>query len=107
MNRRHDNNPNRSLTQAQVLEHLKEECGELFDKAIIVGRWVWIEFDEIPDADLRRYLKELGFHFSRRRSAWQHPCGHEVKRRSHDDPRNRYGAVPVSDMEQETQVQHV
>lgn len=43
--------------------------------ARVVGRWVWIKFDNKPTADVRQALKDYGFRWSRRRGQWAHNCG--------------------------------
>ena len=62
----------------------------------IVGKWVWIEvpFGVTTKRKTAKQLKKLGFHFSKRRSAWQHPCGVESKR-SRKDPRGTYHCQPL------------
>ena len=69
-------NPNRNLSPAKVAERLGEHP-DIVARSRLVGRWIWVEFpdDEKPDADTRSWLRELGFHFNKKRRAWQHPCG--------------------------------
>ena len=64
----------RSQTLA-LLDRLKTEMPEVWDQARVVGRWVWLEFNVAPVKSVRTRLKELGFHWNRERSCWQHPCG--------------------------------
>ena len=47
--------------------------------ARVVGRWVWIKFDDKPDAGTRQSLKDFGFRWSRRRGQWAHNCGHSSR----------------------------
>ncbi len=96
-------NPNSSLSMPDVLARLKVERPDLWSMVEIVGRWVWISFDAKPADTARAYLKALGFHWSRRRSAWQHSCGIR-SRRSSNDPRFRYGSVRPVDVDRETVV---
>lgn len=86
---------NRSKGAADVLSCLKADFHEVWELAEVVGRWVWISFDSKPPAAVRVYLLELGFHFNRQRSAWQHACGVFCKQ-SPGDPRFKYGAVSAS-----------
>ena len=43
--------------------------------AELVGCWVWVSFDEKPDEDTRKLLKDAGFRWIRKRSKWAHNCG--------------------------------
>ena len=96
-------NPNRNLSMTAVLAQMKAERPDLWSRAEIVGRWVWITFDAKPADTVRAYLKGLGFHWSRRRSAWQHSCGIR-SRRSAGDPRFHYGSVRPADVDRESVV---
>jgi len=49
---------------------------------------VWLEFDIAPDVAVRQELRNLGFHWNRKRMLWQHPCG--VRNDSSLDPRQKY-----------------
>ena len=89
-------NDNRSLSVAQVLDCLHRELPAVHGLAVIVGRWVWIEFDEKPAAEIRTYLVELGFRWNLRRRAWQHPCGEYCSKASPRDPRQKYGVRRVA-----------
>ncbi len=57
-----------------ILEVL-EFCKELSLPARVVGKWVWIQFESKPDAEVRQSLKDMGFRWSRRRGQWAHNCG--------------------------------
>ena len=63
--------------------------------AEIVGRWVWLRFDQKPDQDTRSALKAAGFRWCKRRAAWAHNCGFPC-RAGVGDPRMKYGAIPVN-----------
>lgn len=89
-------NPNRRLSPTQVANRLAERP-DVARAARIVGRWIWVEFDEPPDTDTRRWLKELGFHWNRKRRVWQHPCG-RFSKASPNDPRWKYGTLPLADV---------
>jgi hypothetical protein len=43
--------------------------------ARVVGKWVWVEFETKPAAEIRQALKDFGFHWSNRRQQWSHSCG--------------------------------
>jgi len=81
-----------------LLERLKTEMPEIWDQAQVVGKWVWLEFNVPPLATVRTKLKELGFHWNRERTCWQHPCGISRPRSSHD-PKDKYPVVPATALE--------
>lgn len=64
--------------------------------AELVGRWVWLKFDQKPSKETRDKIKAVGFRWSRRRGKWAHNCGHPTTR-SNGDPFWKYGVVPVTD----------
>lgn len=90
-------NPNRSLSTVDLLARIDDDCPELLKACRVVGRWVWAEFAAKPDDETRAYLRELGFHWNRNRSAWQHPCGHFCAKPARSyDPRDVYGEIPAA-----------
>jgi len=40
---------------------------------IIVGCWIWAEFESKPTAEIRTKMKELGFRWNHKRLQWQLP----------------------------------
>lgn len=66
--------------------------GEILKQATVypVGDWLWCEFSAKPDRKFTEQLYLWGFHWSRKRSAWQHPCGVKARGRSPRDPREQY-----------------
>lgn len=60
-----------------LLDRLKVELPEIWNRARVVGKWVWLEFNVPPLAQIRTKLKELGFHWNGKRKCWQHPCAIE------------------------------
>jgi hypothetical protein len=89
--------PNRVLNTDALLELLSSETPNLFDIAEVVGKWVWVQFADIPAAELRRQLAELGFHWNNARQSWQHPCGQFRDKRAPMDPRQKYGSYFAAD----------
>ena len=68
-----------------LLKQLKAEAPEIFEQAVVVGQWVWLEFTGArPAPAILMKLRQLGFHWNRRRRCWQHPCG----TRPANDPRD-------------------
>lgn len=58
-----------------TLDDVIEFCLHHRFKAEVVGRWVWVTFDEKPDHETLKALKDFGFHWSPRREKWAHNCG--------------------------------
>jgi hypothetical protein len=81
---------NRFLTCARLVHLLACHWPDLYERAEVVGRWVWVEFQEPPAPEVRRQLAEFGFHWNRHRQLWQHPGGDQSRRGSGGDPRRRY-----------------
>jgi hypothetical protein len=74
-----------------VVAKLKKELPDLMGQAQVVGQWVWLEFNVRPSPQIRMKLRNLGFHWNKRRRCWQHPCG----TKSPNDPREN-GKYEVS-----------
>ncbi|MFH0981839.1 MAG: hypothetical protein V2A79_09900 [Planctomycetota bacterium] len=87
----------------QVLEYLRTQ--NLAEYAQIVGRWVWLEFPDKPSAEVRAGLTAVGFRWNRKRSCWQHSCGHHCVSSPADSwyLKSKYGTVLVSGIEIDTQ----
>ena len=79
-------------TQAHLVR-LRDRLPATVPYARVVGKWIWIEFPTIPDPATRAALKDLGFHWSKRRGAWQNPCGFTGTGKSRRDPRAKYGEI--------------
>ncbi len=88
---------NRSLDTAKLLALLESDAPMFHETAEIVGKWVWIEFEDKQPVTVTRVLAELGFHWNNARQAWQHPCGIYRDRRATHDPRRRYGSYAAAD----------
>jgi len=86
-----------SLPTLDLLGRLGREMPEVFEQALVVGKWVWLEFNVAPVKPIREKLKELGFHWNAGRKCWQHPCGLPTER-SIRDPRSYYQVIPATDM---------
>lgn len=61
-----------------------------FHMAEVVGRWVWIAFEQKQPSDVTRLLAEFGFHWNRARQVWQHPCRTYSAKAASRDPRTTY-----------------
>jgi len=68
--------------------------------ADVVGRWVWVKFDDKPDVETRTLLKGAGFRWVKVRMQWAHNCGYH-SRKGKGNPRWKYGSVPVSEISQD------
>jgi hypothetical protein len=80
---------NRGLSTAGVLDLLYYQAPRLWELAEVVGKWVWIQFEQQPPRDITATLSELGFHWNRKRQLWQHPCGQFIPG-TRQDPRQKY-----------------
>jgi hypothetical protein len=81
-----------------LLDRMKSELPEVWDRAEVVGKWVWLEFNVAPLQEIRGKLRALGFHWNGRRKCWQNPCGVPGSR-SGKDPKAMYPVVPASALE--------
>ena len=90
---------NRSLNTENLLALLRHEAPKFFELAEVVGNWVWIQFTDKQPSNVTRVLAELGFHWSRTRQAWQHPCGAFCEGVSRHDPREKYGSYFAADQQ--------
>lgn len=66
---------NRKLPKERILAVLERWMPLQRKIAKVSGSWIWIRFEEIPPAEIRRDLSQLGFHWNNKRKLWQHPCG--------------------------------
>ena len=88
---------NRALPTAKVLEVLQGEAPSFWQKAEVVGKWIWIQFKEKQSREVTAVLSQLGFHWNNKRQAWQHPCGNFTQKPASYDPRERYGSAFPAD----------
>ena len=79
-----------------ILEVL-EFCKELKLPARVVGKWVWIQFESKPSAEIRQSLKAMGFRWSRRREQWANNCGHPTKPARGYRPWDKYKTTMLED----------
>jgi len=86
---------NRLLSTPQLLELLHAQAPRLWEIAQVVGRWVWIAFEQQPPRETTAKLSEFGFRWNRKRHCWQHPCGDTCTIAANYDPRQRYGCRPA------------
>jgi len=89
---------NRSLDTETLLIVLRAKTPRFFELAEVVGKWVWIQFQQQPAVELRRQLAELGFHWNNARQTWQHPCGLYRHEALPFDPRQKYGSYFAADV---------
>ncbi len=64
----------------------------------VVGKWVWVFFDEKPDEAVRKVLKDFGFRWSPRRGGWAHNCGTPSRSASKSSPFEKYEVQPISEV---------
>ena len=89
---------NRSLDTETLLAVLRGRSPRFFELAEVIGKWVWIQFEQKQPPAVTRTLAELGFHWNYARQSWQHPCGTIVQERASYDPRRRYGSYFAADV---------
>ena len=89
---------NRILPTDKVLALLNQANPDLFNVAEVVGKWVWVSFNEQPAPTLRQQLAQLGFHWNRQRQTWQHPCG-AFRVRGEIDPHQKYHSYFPADQQ--------
>lgn len=89
---------NRALSTPTLLDLLVAQLPDVYRLAEVVGQWVWVQFQEIPPAEIRQQLAQLGFHWNRTRQAWQHPCGSYRDEAAIIDPRHKYGSYFAADI---------
>jgi len=77
---------NRALRTETLLTLLRSDAPEFYERAEVVGQWVWIHFPDRQPQKVTGALSELGFHWNRRRQSWQHPCGVYRNRATRVDP---------------------
>jgi len=87
---------NRQLPTERVLELLKRWLPVAFERAEVVGKWVWVAFTEKQPQQVTSELSQLGFHWNNRRQAWQHPCG--VFKGEPVDPRSKYQTLSAQEV---------
>jgi hypothetical protein len=80
---------NRGLSTEKLLDMLYHETPRFWELAQVVGKWVWIQFDDRQPPEITAALSQFGFHWNRKRQTWQHPCG-QFRTGSHRDPRDKY-----------------
>ena len=86
-----------SIKSNHSIIEVLEFCKSQNLPARVVGRWVWIEFDSKPDAEIRQALKDFGFRWSRRRSQWSHNCGHPTKPALSYRPWDKYQTISLDE----------
>ena len=82
---------NRALPTPTVLNLLLTSLPDVYGLAEVVGKWVWVQFESTPAAEIRQRLSQLGFHWNGQRQAWQHPCG-RFSLSSQADPHQKYSS---------------
>ena len=88
---------NQRLSTESVLKLIFNETPRFWELCQVVGKWVWIQFDERQSNQITAALSELGFHWNKNRQAWQHPCG-QFCTGSRKDPRRYYRCYFPADM---------
>lgn len=87
---------NRELPTERVIELLKSALPIAYERAEVVGKWIWVAFTDKQPQSLTAQLSQLGFHWNNRRQVWQHPCG--VFKGEPVDPRSKYQTVSAQEV---------
>ena len=87
---------NRQLPTEQVLQLLKSVMPVAFERAEVVGKWIWIAFEGKQPQEVTAQISQLGFHWNNRRQVWQHPCG--VFKGEPGDPRSKYQTISAQEV---------
>ena len=88
--------PKRSKSNQSIIEVL-EFCKAQNLPARVVGKWVWIEFDSKPSAEIRQSLKDFGFRWSNRRGQWSHSCGYSSRPARSYRPWDKYRTISLDE----------
>ena len=83
-----EKNEKRREVEAKIAE-VVEFCKTNKFTAELVGAWVWVSFEEKPDEETRKLLKDAGFRWVRKREKWAHNCGLPT-RGSKSNPWDKY-----------------
>ena len=70
-------------------------CRQLGLAGKVVGKWVWVFFEDKPEDDLRKSLKDFGFRWSARRGGWAHNCGNPSRSASKSSPFEKYQVTVI------------
>ena len=89
-----EKNEKRREVEAKIAE-VVEFCKQHKFTAELVGAWVWVSFEEKPDAETRKLLKDAGFRWVKKRGKWAHNCGIRT-RGSKGNPWEKYDHRYVS-----------
>lgn len=90
---------NRGLSTESVLNYLRTKLPQQYERAEVVGKWVWLDVSPARKPALAKMLWALGFHWNQRRGVWQHPCGKFDPLGSHPtDPRTKYRSYFPADV---------
>lgn len=88
---------NRALDTEKLLALMRSEAPRFFELAEVVGKWVWVQFEDKQPPQITMILAQLGFHWNNTRQTWQHPCGTLAVEPANYDPRKRYGSYFAAD----------
>ena len=80
---------NRGLSTQALLDVIRGEAPQFWEVIEVVGKWVWVQFEDKQPREITATLSQLGFHWNNKRQVWQHPCG-TITESSLYDPRRKY-----------------
>lgn len=84
-----------------TLISLARDCKTVHPERIeIVGQWIWLTFNRIPEMEERDWLKARKFRFNPKRTCWQYAgCESGKSHADSDYIKNKYGVLSVKDEE--------
>jgi hypothetical protein len=88
---------NESTSKSNYIIEVLEYCKAQNLPARVVGKWVWVEFESKPSAEIRQGLKDMGFRWSRRRGQWAHNCGNSSRPARSYHPWDKYQTISADE----------
>jgi hypothetical protein len=79
---------------------LRRDHPEIARHAYISGAWIWVKFDEKPDASTIETLKSRGYKWASKKREWYNSCGIKARKRKKNgapiNHRQLHGVVEVN-----------
>ena len=85
----------KSESHIPTVQEVVDFCKQHGFTGSIVGKWVWLFFEEKPEETIRKILKDFGFRWSARRGGWAHNCGNPVRSAAKSSPFDKYQMTAI------------
>ncbi len=95
MAKKQKNTAEKTEANIPTLQQVVDFCKEHGFSGSVVGKWVWLFFEEKPEEAIRKLLKDFGFRWSSRRGGWAHNCGHPVRSAAKSSPFDKYQMTAI------------